>query len=250
VTGALLSFSSPSAATGCPADPAIDKRATVAAVLDGDTVRLANGRDVRFVGLNTPEFGRDGEPDEPGARAARRALDNLLTTTNRRIALEIAPEREDDYARLLAHPYTPTGKNITRRLLERGLGWRVTVPPNLAHSRCYARAERRARQAQRGVWQGPEPPWRAAAALAGDAGGFHLVRGRIQRVGRSARAFWLELEGLTLRLARADLSYFDGDPAHWQGRRLRVRGWIYRVDGAARMNLRHPAAIEWLGADP
>ena len=250
LVGALLLALAPipALAEPCPSD-SIDRHATVAAVHDGDTVRLTGGRDVRLIGINTPEMGRDGEPDEPGARAARRALEAIVAEQHQRIALEIGAEREDRYGRLLAHPYTPDGRNITRLLLERGLGWQVVVPPNLGHVECYATAETAARAGDRGLWSQAGGGSVAAAALPTDAGGFHIVHGRVERVGASRRALWLELDGLTLRLDRRDLPYFDGDPRQWKGRSLRVRGWIYRVNGEARMNLQHPAAIEWLESD-
>lgn len=234
------------AAVECPAER-VDERVKVATVVDGDTLRLDDGRQVRLIGINTPEFGRDGEPDEPFAQEAHRATRNFVERGGRRLALRHGSERRDRYGRLLAHPYLPDGRNLTRLLLERGHGLRVTVPPNVHHYRCYDRAEKSARAGGRGVWSGPWYRDTPAAELPTDAGDFAVVSGRIQRVGESERAFYLELDGLTLRLAKADLSYFDGmDPHAREGQPLRVRGWIYRVDDEARMNLRHPASVEWL----
>lgn len=243
----LLVVSAAAAAPECPADR-IDREVTVAHVYDGDTVRLAGGDDLRLVGIDTPELGRDGAPDEPFAVAARDALVRLLATHDDRLGLHLAEERRDRYGRLLAHAYLPDGRSVARALLERGLALRVTVPPNTRHHRCYAAAEAEAREAGRGLWRLQRYHGVAAAALGPDAGGFHVVRGRIQRVGESRQAFWLELDGLTLRLAKDDLAaYFEGlEPRALTGRRLRVRGWIYRAGGQARMNLRHPAGVEWL----
>jgi len=55
----LLISSSVLAAVECPVDR-IDLRAEVEYVHDGDTVRLADGRSVRLIGLNTPEMARAG----------------------------------------------------------------------------------------------------------------------------------------------------------------------------------------------
>ncbi|PSQ90778.1 MAG: hypothetical protein BRD57_05980 [Proteobacteria bacterium SW_6_67_9] len=85
-----------------------------------------------------------------------------------------------------------------------------------------------------------------AAALAPEAVGFHRVSGRIERVGESREAWWLTLDGLTLRVRKSDWAYFAASaPERWRGRPLTVRGWIYRVDDRARMDLRHPASIDW-----
>ncbi len=247
LASALL-FVLPAATAACPAGP-VDARARVDTVYDGDTVRLSDGREVRLVGLNTPELDHGDGPDQPLAVQARRALRDLLATGDARVALAFGPERHDHYDRLLAHVFLADGRNLTRLLLERGLGWQVAIPPNLGHLECYTRAEGRARSAGRGVWGHPAHAAQPAAAL-DQGGGFRRVRGRIEHVGTGERAYWLDLRGLTLRLARSDLPYFDrADPRTWRGRRLVVRGWIYRVDGEARMNLRHPAAVEWLKTD-
>lgn len=241
----MFVWSSTAVAEACQADR-IDANATVETVHDGDTIRLADGRSVRLVGINTPELGRDGAPDEPLARRARAALIDLLDG-NRSVGLEIAPEGTDRYDRLLAHVHTADGRNVAATLLQRGLGWHIAVPPNLGHLDCYGRAERAAREADRGVHGEAALAPIAAVALGADAGGFAMVTGTIERVGTSRRAYWLDLGGLTLRLARADLPYFEErDPRRWHGRTLRARGWIYQVDGQPRMNLRHPAAVEWM----
>lgn len=234
-------------AVACPADR-VDRAVTVERVRDGDTVRLDGGDELRLVGIDTPELGRDGAPDEPFAAAARDALARLLAAHEERLHLRLGAERRDSYGRLLAHAYLPDGRSVTQVLLERGLGARVTVPPNTWGHRCYAAAEAGAREAGRGIWGLERYRGVSARELAPDAGGFHVVSGRVRRVGASDDAFWLELDGLTLRLARNDLAaYFEGlEPRALAGRRLRVRGWIYRVRGQARMNLQHPAGVEWL----
>lgn len=230
----------------CPADR-IDLEARVEHVFDGDTVRLADDSRVRFIGINTPEHGRDGAPDEPLAGDATEALRALLAAQGHRIGLRFDEERRDRYGRLLAHVYLPDGRSIDRILLERGLGLHVTVPPNTRNHDCYAATEAAAREAGRGVWAHPRYHGIDTNELPADAAGFRVLRGTIHRVGESHDAWWLELDGLTLRLAKDDLAYFgDLDPQSLHGQRLRVRGWIYRVRGEARMNLRHPDAVEYL----
>jgi len=233
----------------CPADR-IDHRGRVAHVYDGDTVQLEGGSRVRFIGINAPEHGRDGTPDEPFAAKATRTLRDLLTTADGHVGLRFGSERRDRHGRLLAHVYLPDGRSVDRLLLERGLALHVTVPPNTFHHDCYAAAERAARAARRGLWTHPRYRGTPAERLEPGAGGFRVVEGRVRRVGSSRHAWWLELDGLTLRLDRGDLAYFDElEPTTLKGRRIRVRGWIYRIRGEPRMNLRHPDSIEWPEAE-
>jgi len=219
-------------------------------VYDGDTVRLDDGTRVRFIGINTPELAHDGNPEEPFARAARQALVALLDGSHQRLALRHGRERHDHYGRLLAHIYLPDGRSIERILLARGLGIRITIPPNTRDWRCLSRAESGARDARRGIWSLARYRGMPTTALPADPGGFRVITGDVREVNESRHAWWLELDRLALRLPKDDLPYFEGlDPAELAGRRLRARGWVYEVHGEARMNLDHPANVEWLDGD-
>jgi len=229
---------------GCTA-PEDTTPVTVSAVLDGDTVTLADGRHVRFIGINTPERSRHDHPAQPLARAATGRLRTLLA--GGRLNLVIGRDPRDHYGRLLAHPFLPDGTNLTARLLEAGLGFQTVVPPNLRFLACYRQAERTARQAGRGVWA--EPAFRPvfASTLTPDDTGFRRVTGTVTRIGESRTAWWLNLgRGFALRMPKRDVPYFRLEPRDFQGRTLTVRGWIYVVKkrNELRMNLRHPAMIE------
>ena len=62
----------------CPAPASQLEAVSVQRVVDGDTVRLRDGRSVRMIGLNTPELGKKGRSDEPFAMAARKRLEMLV----------------------------------------------------------------------------------------------------------------------------------------------------------------------------
>ena len=111
VSALLVALAVPAHAVRCPADR-IDRGAHVARVFDGDTVALADGTHVRLIGINTPEHGRDGAPDEPFAAAATGALRELLAEHDGRLQLRFGAERHDRYGRLLAHAYLPDGRSV------------------------------------------------------------------------------------------------------------------------------------------
>ena len=216
-------------------------------VYDGDSLRLEDGRKLRLIGIDTPEFGRDGAEDRPGAAAARGRLQGLLEAQGGQVLLRPGREARDRYGRRLVHLYLPDGRNLVRQLLAEGLGFAVAVPPNLHHLDCYFDAEGQARFAGLGLWRGD--PAVQAVDLPASAEGFHLLRGLIGRIGNSRRALWLNLDGgVALRVDRYDLRYFpELETDARVGRALEVRGWIYRRNGQRRMQLRHPAALRWLG---
>ncbi|MGB8145070.1 MAG: hypothetical protein WCF05_07865, partial [Chromatiaceae bacterium] len=70
--------------SACPL-PAQSEPARVTQVIDGDTLELADDTRVRLIGINTPEKGRDGKPDDPGARQASAALRDLLAASGWRV---------------------------------------------------------------------------------------------------------------------------------------------------------------------
>lgn len=231
-------------AADCPADRT-DERSRVAFVHDGDTLRLDDGRSVRLIGLDTPEVGHDGTPAQPFAEQARTALEKLLAA-DPYIRLRYDAERQDRYQRTLAHVYLDDGRSVAALLIEQGLAAALVVPPDLWNIECYRAAERRARTGRRGIWALPAYQPVASTALASDAQGFHLIHGRVTRVGGSRKSVWLTLEGgLSLRIERDDLHYFSTPPEQLRGRTVIVRGWPHPGrDGGPVIRLRHPAALE------
>lgn len=226
----------------------------MAQVVDGDTLRLNDGRRVRLIGLNATELGHDGRPPEPHAQPAREALQSLLGP-RAVVGLRYGRERHDRYGRLLAHVYLADGRSVEAQLLERGLAAQIVVPPNTGSWQCYRRAERLARAARRGVWGGfyrPVP----VATLARDTRGFRVVTGRVVRVGESRRSLWLNFssysgkgprKGVAVRIDRDDLRYFeDWNPRELGGQTVIVRGWLYPYKQQQIIRLRHPAGLERL----
>jgi endonuclease YncB( thermonuclease family) len=230
----------------------VDERAVVSEVVDGDTLRLTDGRLVRFIGINTPELGRDDKPAEPLAAEARAALLGLLPP-GAAVGLRYGSEHLDRYQRTLAHVYTAAGLSVEAKLLAAGLAAHIVVPPNVWQWQCYRETEAEARAAGIGVWAGIYRPIHADE-LARETSGFRIVTGRIERVGESKRSLWLNFsrrpgegprEGVALRIDRDDLGNFDSwNPHDLQRREVVARGWFYPHQGQAVLRVRHPAALE------
>ncbi|SFI01684.1 nuclease homologue [Pseudomonas guineae] len=216
----------------CPA-PGPMPSVQVQRVVDGDTLRLVDGRNVRLIGLNSPEVGRQGRPPEPFAEAARKRLQVLLAASGGRVALQFGQQAKDHYGRTLAHAYDSLGRNLETQLLGEGLAYRVAVAPNLALVQCQLAAERSARQARLGLWQ--RSPVKTPAQL--KQGGFALLEGRINRIERNGGGMWLEMgDGLVLHIARRALGDFDLRAVQrLEGRKVEARGWV--IDRSTRGSL-------------
>ncbi len=88
------------------------KTAMVASVLDGDTVRLENGRDVRLVGVDAPDHG------DCGFEVAQARLAKLVQ--GRKVTLVAPVANKDQYGRLLR--YVQLGKkDMGLKMIRAGL---------------------------------------------------------------------------------------------------------------------------------
>jgi len=231
-TGAAWAF--------CPAPSGLST-AKVQRVVDGDTLRLSDGRSVRLLGLNSPELGRQGRSAEPFAEAARKRLQALVDAGRGRVQLQPGVQSKDHYGRTLAHAYDPQGRNLEAQLLSEGLGYWVAVAPNLALERCHEAAERTAREARLGVWQ--RPVIQSPKQL--NRGGFNLIQGRVERVERNRGGVWLEMgDSVVLHIAARMMPNFDASALQdLEGRQIEARGWV--VDRAKRGGLREGQA-RWM----
>lgn len=244
IAGVLSLATAPVRAADC-APPGPLHEAQVAHVVDGDTLRLSDGRSVRLIGVNTPELARAGRVAEPLAEAARAQLQQLVAASGGRVRLAPGAQAYDRYGRLLAHAFGGDGGNWEARLLAEGFGYAVAIAPNTALSACLFAAERRARTAGRGVWRQP-----ALAVGQLRAGGFARLRGMVMRVERNGGGLWLEMGALAVRVAPAWLARFDAAAVQaLAGREVEVRGWVVarqRGDGEGRwlLELTDPAMLE------
>ena len=130
----------------------------VTRVVDGDTVkvRLAGGRGtrtVRYIGVDTPESVKPGEPVQCFAKEASNFNERMVR--DRRVRLEIGRERTDRYGRLLAYVYV-RGRGrpfVNEELVRRGYARTLAIPPNTDRAGRFAVLERRAKRERRGLWR-------------------------------------------------------------------------------------------------
>ncbi|NWE12076.1 thermonuclease family protein [Pseudomonas yamanorum] len=210
-------------------------------VVDGDTVRLKDGRSVRMIGVNAPETGKQGRTDEPFAVAARERLQSLVDASGGRVGVVPGRESKDRYGRTLAHLYGANGANLEAQLLAEGLGFQVAVAPNVELVACQQAAERSARQARLGLWR--QSPVVEAAKI--QRSGFAVIGGRVSKIERNRGGIWIELQdSLVLRIAPNLVDRFDSSLLKGlQGQSIEARGWV--LDRSRRGGLKNGQA-RWL----
>lgn len=234
----------PVLASACPAEH-INERVQVVHVYDGDTVKLTDGRRVRFIGIDAPELRGKNTSNQPFASKAREALQDRLNSNNRTLRLQYDKEHQDHYGRLLAHAFLETGENIVVPLLQQGLATTLVVPPNTWGAGCYQHQENNARSEQRGLWSLQDYQSQEARALPLNTRGFRVVHGRVGEIRKSRNNLWVDIEGpLVLQIPIPDLVNFNlADIEALPGKAVEVRGRVHKDRNGLRMKLRHPAAL-------
>jgi endonuclease YncB( thermonuclease family) len=229
---------------GAPPLPASDREVTaqVRHVVDGDTLVLSDKRHVRLIGINTPERGRDGSPDQPLAHEARVMLHSLVD--NKTVRLQMEQDRHDRYGRLLAHVILTDGRNVQEILLRSGLAFVVAIPPNVGRLPRYQSAEREARNKRLGVWGHPFFKCLPAENITSEQTGFRRVCGTIREVRRKRRyIYFVFTERFSLSVPHKAWQTFGGRPEDWFGQKVEARGWVTASDRRLRLSIKHPSML-------
>jgi endonuclease YncB( thermonuclease family) len=120
------------------------------AVLDGDSIRVLDGREtieVRLEGIDAPEH------RQAFAERAKQGLSDLVYGKN----VEIRGEGRDGFGRQLGRVYVG-GLDVNLEMVRRGLAWHYK---RYSTDRALAEAEEAARARRAGLWVDAEPvaPW-------------------------------------------------------------------------------------------
>jgi endonuclease YncB( thermonuclease family) len=226
---------------------------TVVEVIDGDTVRLDDGREVRLVGLQAPKLplGRPGFVEWPLAETARQALAEM--TRGRTVRLAYGGARMDRYRRALAHLFVDADTWVQGEMLSRGLARVYTFPDNRTLAAEMVAREEEARRQGRGIWGHPFYRLRTAETVKRDDGTFQIVEARVFRAARVRDRVFLNFakdwrEDFTVTIEANRLASFAAaglDPLALEGASIRVRGWIKTWNGPM-IEATHPEQIEVL----
>lgn len=122
----------------------------VARAVDGDTIELADGQKIRYLGMDTPET---VDPRKTVQCFGHEASDyNRSLVEGRYVRLARDVEDTDKYGRLLRYVYLPDGTFVNLKLIADGYAHVYTWPPNIAHAREFVAAQATARSAGLGLW--------------------------------------------------------------------------------------------------
>jgi len=258
VSGALW-FAPPAIACDLPEG----ETATVAAIEDGETLTLTDGRKVRLFGVKAPSapLGWKGEDPWPFVAEAEAGLSRLVSGSA--VELRFDERRSDRHGHVLAQVTVARSETRTwvqEALVAKGL---ARVYPLAGASACVAELlgiEAEARAARRGLWRS----WAYRIQDAQDVKRlgrlthtYQLVEGTVHAVGEGRKLIYVNFaedwrSDFTITIVRKDLAAFEAaglDLARLAGRKVRVRGWVEWWNGPM-IAATHPAQIEVLAPAP
>jgi endonuclease YncB( thermonuclease family) len=214
---------------------------TVASVIDGRTLVLDDGREVRVAAI---EVAPPGEPAGAAAKSALEALSARQTVELRTSGAEPTAE-VDRYGRLFGHVYVTKDKNERWAEAELIAQGHARVAARVGERACAVALlarERAARAANLGLWADPYyviRPADDAAAVAAERGRFAIVEGKVLSVRESGPTIYVNFgrrwtQDFTVTIAKRNESAFTNaglEPKRLQGRRVRVRGYVEQRGG-------------------
>ena len=212
---------------------------------------LDDGRAVHVEGLLLPAGGKDKAPEF----LASQALNELSALTHdHAVTLTSQAPKEDRYGRVRAQVFLPDNAQdpwLQVALLRRGLA-RVELAPDRHEcaSELFA-AEAQARAAKNGLWSFPAYIMRTPDNLAHDTGTFQVVEGKVLKAAMKDGRAYLDFgpdwhTDFTVVVSPDDMKYFEAtgvDPRTYEGKTVRVRGWVQELDGPE-IEVAMPEAIE------
>ncbi len=133
-------------------------KARVVRVIDGDTLEVkvegAGRRDVRLIGIDTPETVKPSAPVECGGKPAVRALKRLVHGERVRLITDRTQADRDRFGRLLR--YVERGPmDVGLAQVEAGMAKVVSFDGKFSRFTNYRQAEGRAKGSGRGSWGRP-----------------------------------------------------------------------------------------------
>lgn len=120
-------------------------------VTDGDTIVLADGRHVRYIGINTPEIEHEHQKAEPYGYQAKKYNEKLVFSKT--VRLQFDKERYDRFGRLLAYVFLPDGTFINQAMVAQGYAYLLPQKPNIKYAKILLQTQRDAMSAKKGMWR-------------------------------------------------------------------------------------------------
>lgn len=250
----LLSFARVFKYSGFSTDGNYRNDVLVLHVIDGDTIKLSNGKIVRYIGIDTPELReKSGSGWTYKARPyAEDALDfNKRLVEGKVVRLEFDAQRYDKYNRLLAYAYIGD-KMVNLEMVRQGYAMIYTYPPNVKYIEEFIDAQQEARKNKRGLWFGLEDKAIAPSEARNNIGLIKAVEAEVINTYLSEKALILICRNnFKVVIFKNNFKLFPIDAIrspnnHYKNKNIRVYGVIKEYKGSNEIIANDPSQIEVL----
>lgn len=129
----------------------------VARAIDGDTIELENGENVRYIGVDTPETKHPKKAVQCFGKEAHEKNKELVE--GKYVRLERDVSDRDKYGRLLRYVYVMNADNneeifVNAELVSKGYAHASTFPPDVKFQEIFLDGQIFAREHKLGLWGG------------------------------------------------------------------------------------------------
>ncbi len=231
-------------------------QARVTSVVDGDTIVVEGGQEVRLLGIQAPEmFNKRTRLAEPFAEESYVFLRRLVMGEEVEIVF-YPPHHKDRYRRLLGHIFLK-GQWVQELLVSSGGAFVYSFADNREGILDLLKAEGLARRGQVGLWAYAAYQIQDSKQVERNPKeGFAIVQGKVLQVSEVRNKFYVNFgedwrKDFSFMIAREHLENFGISSVkegarvfeEWIGCVLRVRGWIRQYYGPF-LEITHPEVIE------
>jgi micrococcal nuclease len=240
---AQISSAQQADATPCTLEPGPVH--TVSRIIDGETLVLDDGSEVRLVGALAPKASDAGAAH--GARPAEKDAINTITTLvlGRTVKLAYGGRHTDRYGRHLAQVFIKEDGHdrwLQGEMLRAGAARAYGLPGSFSCGAELLAHEQLARTAGLGIWNSAvyhSKPAQLTRLLMSRRSQFEIVEGTVTQVSRLKSGVYLDFGSdaktdFTVRIGKSVLAAhadWDSKLTDLTGKTIEVRGWIERRNG-------------------
>lgn len=224
-------------------------------VIDGDTIKLANGEIVRYLGIDTPELhwykgGSWVYHPQPFAEEVKNYNSSLVK--GKKVKLEFDQEKKDKRKRLLAYIYVDD-LFINAEILRQGYAFLDIRVPNVKHSKELAEAYQQAKKEKSGLWKEVSAEIITPAQVKNFSGKIKTVEGKISKILDKKKIIKLILDGeimpeFSIIIYKNNLSLFRKEGVNpekdYLNKKVRLSGLISEYKQGYEIIVHHPVEIE------
>lgn len=226
-------------------------------VIDGDTIRLANGEMVRYLGINAPEVRRrkgDSWEYRPQLLAEEAMQLNTKLVQDKEVKLEYDTEKKDMYGRLLAYVYTGS-LMVNEEILKQGYALIDIVFPNTKYAKSFTKKYLEAKNNNRGLWAAAKQEVISPQQAKNFVDKCKTIEGFIKHIEDKEGLVRLVFDDsgekeTAIIILKNNLPIFLKNKINptevYLGKKVRFAGFIYKHAGAYEVIITHPVEIEIL----